>query len=805
MIRMAWAVVAALMTAGAVAAPPMTPAGAAAAGKSQGQARNPGTASGINSTTGTTHVPGYATTSPEAAYFGGGNGNVGAPTSAKLAACVGSTTAECVAVNLMRQKSSTANPIAINPADPLVVNARATTNAPAGALGVTNGMFVDPAAGAACAPGSTTTGTGSVRETCEARMELTDSTCQRPWEFQIQPWWSYTCEKSSVTVTRALCERTLEVTVDWVPNCEVGQNVVEQGFGWDRRYRSRLFHSDVFEGFDNGGVVRAKCLPSVTDSVRMTLWGGYVLRNTYGGGDPNPDPDATLLPSGDQLDVPLSVTTAITAPTSAITILPGSGCTGGNCRYDMQRGPKMYGCPSGQIMWSQSDYNGTVTNIQTTYDEGVYGAIGTSAAVCTGAPIAPTLDSEGYPVCVGSTLYMGMCYTNNGHSPIIVGGGTGGRNFTVAFLQPAFVPRATDLWVSTCGALEASTTCSIVGESCTDGPGTKLVNGSSITRACWNQKVEYECKTAGGLNGCQPLQIEPVCAQTSVDECVATAADGTCTTFKAGYKCTRDVGPPAGVTQTGHGYDTIRDALNESACTPFRTNPDCILRDTTCTDSGSKTFFGFTFNKPCWNFEDSYTCPAATPSGDCQALIDRLCTVVPGSEACVETLPSGTCGVKTFAYECGAPVTSGPSGAVCDATPYCINGVCYERERPSDPDFGTAVTSMEISRQIANYIDEGSMQVFTGSPDACVRKLLVNCCKGNGGGGSLSATNSAFFTAVDFGRTYAGSMYVYDTLFTSTLPDLMVNGLSSMGVTSAVGANTFLISDLPQQAHSVSH
>ncbi len=793
MIRMAWALVAALITAGAAAAPPMTPADAAAAGKAQGQARNPATSSGINATTGTTHVPNYATTSPEAAYFGGGNGNVGAPTASKLAACATSTTAECVAINLMRHKSSTANPVTINPLDPLVVNARATTNAPAGALGVTNGIFVDPAAGAACAPGSTTTGTGSVTETCEQRMALTDSTCQRPWEFEIQPWWTYTCEKSSITVTRATCERTLQVTVDWVPNCVVGENVVEQGFGWDRRYRSRLFHSDVFEGFDNGGVVRAKCVPSDTTTVRMTLWGGYVSKNTYGGGDPNPNPDPTLLPTGDAMDVPVTVTSAITAPTSLITILPGSGCVNGNCRYSMQRGPKMYGCPSGApLWWVVSDYSSSTTYLQANFDEGVYGEIGYSGAACMGNPTAPTLDGYGNPMCSpGSALHGGQCLQPTGETPVIVGGGSGGRTFTVSFVQPAFVPQARDLWVSTCGALEASSTCSIVGESCTDGPGTKSINGADITRACWKQKVEYECRTAGGPNACQPLQDEPLCAQNSVDACVATAADGTCTTFKAGYKCTKDMGPPAGVTETGHGYDTIKDALNESACSPYKTNADCVLRDSTCTDSGSKTFYGFTFTKACWNFQDTYTCPGAAPSGDCQALIDRACTVVAGSETCVSTLPSGACGVKTFTYECGSPASTTTTGAVCDATPYCINGVCYERERPSDPDFGTSVAQMETARQIANYMDEGSMQVFMGADNRCVRKLLVNCCKGNGAGGSVSTTNSAFFTAMDFGRKFAGSAYVYDTLFASDLPDFIVLGMEALGITSAAGASTF--------------
>jgi conjugal transfer mating pair stabilization protein TraN len=791
MIRMAWALVAALMMAGAEAAPPMTPADAAAAGKSQGQTRNPTTSSGINTTTGTSIVPGYATTSPEAAYFGGGNGNVATPTTSKLASCVGSTTAECVAINLMRHKSSTANPITIHPTDPMVVDARATTAAPAGALGVTNDLFVDPATGDTCAPGSTTTGTGSVTETCEARMAITDSTCERPWEFEIKPWWTYTCEKSSITVTRAVCERNLQVTVDWVPNCTLGENVVEQGFGWDQYWEDHTFHSDTFEMFLNGGVVRAKCVPTETTIVRMTLWGGDVNKNTYGGGSPNPNPDPTLLPTGDAMDVPVTVTSAITAPTSLITILPGSGCTAGNCRYNMMRGPKTYACPSGPLWWSVSDYSGTSTYIQGSYAETYMGDFSSSGAVCVGVIGDPLLDAEGNSSCPVGIYYSGKCYSPNGDTATIVGGAPGARSFSVSFVQPAFVPQASDLWVSTCGGLEASPTCSIVGESCTDGPSTKSINGADITRACWTQKVEYECRTAGGPNGCQPLTDEPLCAQISVDECVATAADGTCATFKAGYKCTKDMGPPPAVTETGHGYDTIKNALNESACTPYKTNPDCVLRDSTCTDTGSKTFFGFTFTKDCWNFKDTYTCPATEATGDCADLIARGCTVVAGSEACVSTLASGACGVKTFTYECGSPTSTTPTGAVCDATPYCINGVCYERERPSDPDFGTSVAQMEAARQIANYMDEGSMQIFMGADNRCVRKLLVNCCKGNGAGGTVNNTNAAFFTAVDFGRKFAGSAYVYDVLFASDLPDFIVLGMESLGITSAAGASTF--------------
>lgn len=787
-----WALVVVVATLGWGSAWSMTPAEAAAAGKSDGQARNPSTKSGINSTTGSNYVPNYNNTSPEAAYFGGGNGNVATPTSAKLAACATSNTPECVAIKLMQNKASTTNPISINPVSPLVQNARNAANSPAGPLGATMTTFVDPPAGGSCAPGSTITGTGTTEETCQSKAVMSDVTCQRPWELQIEPWWSYTCEKSAKTVTPAVCDRTLQVTVDWIPNCELATNVAEVGFGWTYRYRSG---SDLYV---NGGVVRAKCFPEQTDSVRMTLWGGDVVESTYGSGSSmNPPPNPALLPTGDSMDIPVTVTTPILTPTTGILIMPGSGCTNGNCSYNMFRGPKMYGCPSGGLLsMTVSDYSSSQRYLQSTYDEGRFGDIAYSGAICispTGTPT--TVDWDGNLTCPMGSYYFtsdGLCHAPSGETPVVVGPGSRGRSFSVNFVKPTFVPKATDNWISTCGALEASSTCSIVGESCTDGPGTKSINGADITRACWKQKVNYECVTAGGANACQPLMDEPLCSQNSVDECVARASDGSCTTFKAGYKCTKDMGPPAGVTQTGHGYTTIKDALNESACQTYKNNADCVKRDTTCTDSGSKTFFGFTFTKDCWNFQDTYTCPgAAGTSAECQALVDRSCTLLSDKTRCVNTLPSGTCDVTSYTYQCGTPLSENSTGALCDNTPYCINGVCYERERPSDPDFGKSVATMEAARQIAAYIDEGSMQVFTGSADTCARKLLVNCCKGNGGGGGSGMKNSAFFTALDFGRTFAGSQYVYDVLFTPSMKEFVSNGLEALGNFSMFTSNTF--------------
>jgi conjugal transfer mating pair stabilization protein TraN len=803
MKKLLWVAIGLVLSAsGVLAAPPATytPGEAAAAGKGDGTARNPTTSGNINTATGTATVPSYNTTPPEGAYFGGGNGNVSGPTAAKLAACSGSSTAECVAVNLMQFKASNANPVVINPIDPLVVNARSVTKSPVPTLGPTAGIFVAPPPPSACPPAVTTNGTGSIIETCESQGIPTTMTCVKPWLLNVQPWWTYTCEKSNVTVVNSTCNKTLNVVVNWVPNCTVGDVIATGVKPWDFHPKDCGFWGCDDGYWNNGGAVLAYCDPALPTSINFSYGGtGYVNCGQFGS---NPDQYASTPPPQPNLaahrliTLPTTIPQSISLPSEAMDVVAGSGCLpDGTCNYTFHIGDGTWGCDGAGLIYTPPAYCGY--------------SCGSTPATLGGTTTGPNpgavcwQPSSAYPAIIlgyeygmpiygcnsGDVLHAAQCWTSAGALPAILVNPAPGATFLMSFQKPRLIPQIIDNVISTCDALEASPLCKQTGSTCLDGPSTKNINGVDVSRQCWNTKYDWQCKSAAGPNWCQPLADEPLCAQVDVDECLSYTVDGSCISYKAGYRCTKDMGPPPNVTQTGKGYDITQDMLDTTQCTSLAGNPNCHLQSSVCTDTADKTFYGFTFSRPCWSTTDTYTCPGSATS-TCQPLIDKGCSIIPSRTACINKLPDDTCDMTQYYYECGSPVTTTTTPTTCDATPYCINGVCYDTARPSDPDFFKAVAMTEAARQGGNYIDPATFLLFKGEADYCTRKALVNCCKGNGGS-APSLTNKALYTAVDFGRTYAGSAYMYDTLFASSAPDFLVNGLESLGVTSAVGANTF--------------
>ena len=757
---------------------PITPGTAVNQARSFGTARLPQIASDVNTTTRMNVIPPPVVTrdcvpplTTTEGHYGGGNGDLGTASGPMLAGAATGNSPECSAINYMQGKSSTPNPITINPADPILIQSRATQNNPAPALGSTMGLFVARPT-SSCQPGSVTTGGTPREEVCYEFAAVTSGTCEKPWLFNIKPWWEYTCEKEFVGSIDSTCTKTEAPTVSYTPNCLAGATLatvtVNRDGGAptsDNIYVSAVCELDssklTFKTYAYG--LRGGCIGEQTFSTVRN-----VTSDTYA---------TSLAPNwlGGCMDVTL-VTKA------------GSTCTAGTCNFTFQFGAPILACPAGTTSGDNFFFNTG------------YSTQPGSPSVCY-VSSAPIVDAySGAQTCTGGGT---IAFTWGGNAICVDAGvpatqtGAAGPQMSLSFVEPKNMPVVTENVISTCGALEGNAQCQSIGSRCLDGPGeTRIINGHPITKACWQTEFTYQCLSTGTINNCAALMAEPLCAQIGVEECLEYAANNTtCKRFKARYKCEKDMAGTPSITQTAQGYDITQDALDESACGAYASNPNCTRTANDCVDSADKTFFGFTFSKACWKFVDAYTCqtPAPNSQAGCQPLINAGCTLIAGSEACTTILPDGTCGALAKTYQCGAPASTLATGAICDATPYCINGVCYDTSRPSDPDFGKAIAMMEAARQAGTYLDVDTFEIFKGEPSQCRRKVfgVTNCCKNDAPTGGNSNTNAVMYTAYSFGKAYVGSMYVYDTLFSSVLPDMLINGLSSLGVTSAVGANSF--------------
>ncbi len=97
---------------------------------------------------------------------------------------------------------------------------------------------------------------------------------------------------------------------------------------------------------------------------------------------------------------------------------------------------------------------------------------------------------------------------------------------------------ATDAWNNQCPTLAGGARCALASAPrCIDGPSTKVIDGLSITRDCWEYQSTMACGSTVSADQCAPLAaagctaLASTCAQTN-------AATGVCEVFRDQYNCT---------------------------------------------------------------------------------------------------------------------------------------------------------------------------------------------------------------------------------------------------------------------------
>lgn len=95
-----------------------------------------------------------------------------------------------------------------------------------------------------------------------------------------------------------------------------------------------------------------------------------------------------------------------------------------------------------------------------------------------------------------------------------------------------------------CQATTGGATCSQQSEVCTAPNETRVINGLSVTRPCWEWERTFQCQGVAPANDCSALEARAECTFDH-DECLSTDANGLCNVYDRWFKCTTTPsGPP---------------------------------------------------------------------------------------------------------------------------------------------------------------------------------------------------------------------------------------------------------------------
>ncbi|HXF47386.1 MAG TPA: conjugal transfer protein TraN [Burkholderiaceae bacterium] len=348
-----------------------------------------------------------------------------------------------------------------------------------------------------------------------------------------------------------------------------------------------------------------------------------------------------------------------------------------------------------------------------------------------------------------------------------------------------------------------SATCRVTGTTCVDGPATRVINGQSIYRECWQYAQQYECIEGGSFDYCAPF-ASAGCTQTN-SACLQRAFDGRCMLYENDWRCANPLQPePPNVVRLPDTYTITRDDIDSSACDVLAATNGCTQTAArTCVEGPqTRNINGLDVYKDCWRWTETYTCIGANgEASDCaQYESDPACRFV--SEECVDNTIGTVCGVRYRRYDCQRGATAPVQVTTCGGT-VCIAGVCDATDTPPDQDFGRAITALEIARQAATYGDVVGDRFFTGKPDWCKRTFgaisdsgLFSCCGSkvvyNASNKEMAVAKRILSQAVAEVIKYLGSVYMHDLL--AMLPQQILNyvyGSATAGAAAAQGTYSF--------------
>lgn len=440
-------------------------------GLAAGQAAVPSIRQTVNGPSASTAVPGYTATPPQRSHYG--QPSLTGAANAQLAACA--LTPDDVVCQALRGAVSSANTPrpAVLPTDPAVAEAREIARNPSAALGGLSSYY------SGCTTTESTQPAGSAEKVCHR----------------------YRSE------TRYAIGRDLTVEVELVPNCTAGE--------WFASGRANRNGADYM-------VAEAQCQIRSDGLQRFRFYAAGGKGACIG---------------WQTLELPTALTTAPRVVTDlsphwsghcwtpfSVVLMPGSGCSAGQCSYQFQYGTPLHACPAGTVRGD---------SIVAAWYGGDSASPG-PADQCFSL-LAPSAEGS----CQGA---VGQTWGESGSQCVVPGGastvvGAAGWTIPLTFAQPALVQQETDAWVERRPSLPEGGRCTVAGaERCTEGPATKLIKGRSVTRSCWSYESSLSCSAGAQVDECAPL-LASGCTPLRSTCTRADAATGLCEVQQDTLRC----------------------------------------------------------------------------------------------------------------------------------------------------------------------------------------------------------------------------------------------------------------------------
>jgi hypothetical protein len=230
----------------------------------------------------------------------------------------------------------------------------------------------------------------------------------------------------------------------------------------------------------------------------------------------------------------------------------------------------------------------------------------------------------------------------------------------------------TELSPATSDAIDSSqcnqhSSCTQTNRVCTEGAGTRTINGHQIYRSCWRWRRTYSCPTTTAVNTCSPASnaqhVRDRCLRMDGSSCGLTEREyrvpqpdpsGGCHRYEHTFWCENQV---SGQSHTSIRRDVVGDTWNNSACTTSALGGgSCSLSSTRCVEgAATRTINGLAVYRSCWREERTYTCVRRENINTCSPPSGSSLT----SQTCVWSDSGGTCRLWDRIYQ---RAESDPSG-----------------------------------------------------------------------------------------------------------------------------------------------